>query len=207
MCKTKEREIVLGNLVSAIDMLQNCPEFSLLIPEVRVNLVYAPRGAKTPQDVAGVEGRITVVGGLPHASGIPAWGASDHMARRILEVRKYDAEVNAGIDFKYDDMVIRILQEYCTERRLLFGYLDRSKEPSEVEQHDRTSMPWKVKQLALNYGIVPRLLYEGPGWGKEPLCFALGNSAVEVAAIAIEIAQRYQQKLAAFPPDTNSFSN
>jgi predicted fused transcriptional regulator/phosphomethylpyrimidine kinase len=46
-----------------------------------------------------------------------------------------------------------------------------------------------------NYGGVPRLFYEGSGWGKEPLFFALGNDAVEVTSIAIEIARRYQQKM------------
>ncbi len=75
MNRNEEIEIVLGNLVSAIDMLQGCSEFTSLIPEVRVNLVYALPEAKTPQEVAAVEGRITAVRGLPHAPGMPAWGA------------------------------------------------------------------------------------------------------------------------------------
>ena len=194
MRKTKEREIVLGNLVSAIDMLQNCPEFSLLIPEVRTNLVYTPRGAKTPQDVAGVEGRITIVHGLPHASSLPAWGVSDHMARRIIEVRKYAPEINAGINFKCDHLVTDVLQEYCFEKGLVFACLDRTRDPAETEKRDGASMPWKVKGLAESGEAVPRLFCEGPGWGKEPLCFVLGEDAVEVATTAIEIARRYREK-------------
>ena len=194
MNKTEEAYAVLGNLVSAVNMLQSCPEFTPLIPEVRVNLAYALPGAKTPQQVAAVEGRITAVGGMPHTSGIPAWGASDHLARRILEVRKYDPAVNAVINFKCDKAVIEVAQEYCLERGLLFGWLDRAKEPAEVAERDRTSMPWKVKQLVRNYGAVPRLFYEGEGWGKEPLFLALGKDAVEVVSIAIEIARRYRAK-------------
>jgi len=39
---------------------------------------------------------------------------------------------------------------------------------------------------------MPRIYYEGPGWGKEPLFLAQGKDAVEVALIAVEIARRYK---------------
>ena len=186
--------MVLGNLVCAVEMLQNCAEFSLLMPEVRVNLAYALPGAKTSDEVAAVDGRITVVRGFPYASGPPRWGASDHMARLIIEVRKYDATINAGINFRCDAILIEVVQKYCSEKGLLFGWIDRTKEPAEVAEQDRSSMPWKIKYLDTNYGGIPKLFYEGEGWGKEPLFVALGSDAVEVAGIAIEIAQRYQQR-------------
>lgn len=188
-----EEYAILGNLVSAVNMLSSCPEFTLLIPEVRVNVAYALTGAKKPEEVAAVEGRITAVGGLPRASGMPVWGASDHLARRIIEIRNYDEEINAAIDFKCDQEIIEVVQHYCAERSLLFGWLDRSEEPQDVKGSDGTSMPWKVKQLVTKYGAVPRLFYEEATWGKEPLFLAVGKDAIEVAAIAIEIAKRYQQ--------------
>jgi predicted fused transcriptional regulator/phosphomethylpyrimidine kinase len=40
---------------------------------------------------------------------------------------------------------------------------------------------------------VPRLFYEGEGWGKEPLFVAVGADAVEVAGIAVEITVRYRK--------------
>ncbi len=192
---SKAREAVLGNLVSAVNILQKHREFAALVPEVRVNLVYALPGAKTPRDVAAVEGRITVVRGLPYASGMPAFGASDHMARLILEVRKYDAGVNAGINFKCDREVIEVVREYCAEEGLLFGGIDRTREPAAVAEKDGSSMPWKIQQLVTSYGAVPRLFYEGEGWGKEPLFVAIGKDAVEVAIIAVAIAQRYQVRM------------
>jgi len=191
---SQQAELILGNLVSAVAMLQNCAEFSLLMPEVRVNLVYALPGAKTSDEVAAVDGRITVVRGFPYASGQPRWGASDHMARLIIEVRKYDPTINAGINFKYDATVIEVVQKYCAEKGILSGWIDRTKEPAEVMEKDRSSMPWKINQLVTSSSGVPKLFYEGEGWGKEPLFVALGNDAVEVAGIAIEIAQRYQQR-------------
>ncbi len=124
MSDSEQLERILGNLVKAIVMLQDCPEFASLIPEVRVNLVYALPGARTLKEVAAVEGRITAVRGRPHASGLPALGASDHMARLILEIRKYDPAINAGINFKCDKTIIEVVQEYFSQRKLLFGWID-----------------------------------------------------------------------------------
>lgn len=194
MNRIKEAEAILGNLVVATHMLQSSSDFAALIPEVRVNLVCALPGAQVPGEVAGVEGRITAVRGFPRAAGLPSWGVSDHMARRVIEARKYDAEVSAGINFRYNNTVVSILKEYAAEFGILFGGLDRTKEPPEAMGRDGASMPWKVKQLVEAYGRIPRLSYEGEGWGKEPLCFAMGKDAVEVAGIAIEIARRYKER-------------
>ena len=194
MNNAQQAEMVLGNLVRAIYLLQDCPEFAALIPEVRVNLAYALPRARTPDDVAAVDGRITAVRGYPHASGLPRWGASDHMARLIIEVRQYDNALNAGINFKCDAAIIEVVQKYCAEKGITFGWIDRTGEPEEVAGPDRSSMPWKIKQLATNYNGIPRLFYEGEGWGKEPLFVALGSDAMEVAGTAIEIARGYRQR-------------
>ena len=58
MDKTLEAEAVLGNLVTAVQMLENCSEFTSLMPEVRVNLAYALPEAQTSQDIATVEGQL-----------------------------------------------------------------------------------------------------------------------------------------------------
>lgn len=195
MRTNQQEEMILGNLARAVVTLQESAEFALLMPEVRVNLVYALPDARTAKDVAAIDGRITVVRGFPHASGLPTWGGSDHMARLIIEVRKYDPGINAGINFKCDANVIGVMKRYCAEKKFLFGWIDRTKEPAEVAEKDRSSMPWKVKQLVDSSGGVPKLFYEGDGWGKEPLSVALGATAVEVVNIAIDIARRYKQKL------------
>jgi hydroxymethylpyrimidine/phosphomethylpyrimidine kinase len=194
MNNLKDKEIILGNIVTAIDKLEKCREFASLIPEVRVNLVYALPEAKTREDVAAIEGRITAVRGLPHASGYPAFGASDHMARLIIEARKYDPGINAGINFKYDKTLEEIAREYCSLHHWLFGRIDRSKEPASIIEQDGISMPWKIKELVAGSNGLPRLFYEGEGWGKEPLFVALGEDAVAVASIAIEIAVSYSQR-------------
>ncbi len=187
----KDNDTVLGNIVRATNMLRDCPEFSLLIPEVRVNLVYALPDPESPRDVAAIEGRITAVRGVPHASGMPEFGASDHMARLIIQVKESQPEIRAGINFKCDDKIIGVVKAYCAEKGFSFGDIDRTAEPAEVAGTDGSSMPWKIAQLIHRFGAVPRLFYEGDGWGKEPLFVAIGRSAVEVADIATDIARRF----------------
>ncbi len=188
------RDILLGNLVTALSMLENCREFSLLIPEVRVNLAYALPDARTRQEVAAIEGRITNIHGWPHASGMPTFGASDHMARLIIESRKYDPLVNAGINFKCDEIIIKIVKQYCSQQNLSFGWINRRQEPVEITTRDGTSMPWKIGELVHSSGgQLPHMFYEGEGWGKEPLFVAVGSTAVEVVTIAIDIAHDYQK--------------
>ncbi|MBM4448424.1 MAG: phosphomethylpyrimidine kinase, partial [Chloroflexi bacterium] len=50
----QQREMILGNLAQAMNRLQESAEFALLMPEVRVNLVYALPKAKTGKDVAAI---------------------------------------------------------------------------------------------------------------------------------------------------------
>jgi len=190
--KKDTAERILGNLTQAVNNLQGCREFSLLMPEVRVNVVYALPGAKSGREVAAIDGRITVVRGYPFASGSPAWGASDHMARLIIEARKYNTDVNAGVNFKCDSEIIKVVKTYAKENKLVFGWIDRTGEPSEVSARDGRSMPWKVKQLVDQSGRLPDVFYEGDGWGKEPLFVVLGIDAVSVVKMATAIARKYK---------------
>jgi hydroxymethylpyrimidine/phosphomethylpyrimidine kinase len=185
----KNVEAVFGNMVRAVEMLEHSRDFAALMPEVRVNLVYALPGARSGRKVAAVDGRITVVNGLPHASGPIKLGGSDHMARLVIEARLRNPDINAGMNFKCDKEIIGIVRKYASSHDIAFGYIDRTREPLEVAAPDRASMPWIVGELVNTYGAVPRLFYEGDGWGKEPLFFCLGHDAVEVVKISLDIAR------------------
>ena len=196
MNKRDIAEKILGNLAQAVNNLQGCREFSLLMPEVRVNVVYALPGAKSGKEVAAIDGRITVVRGYPFASGSPAWGASDHMARLIIEARRYSAGINAGINFKCDSEIIKVVRMFARDNKLVFGWIDRKREPAEVSAKDGSSMPWKVKQLVDQSGRLPDVFYEGDGWGKEPLFVILGIDAVSVVRTVMDIAGKYKRQKA-----------
>lgn len=193
MIQSEEDEKILGNIVLALHKLESCAEFVHLIPEVRVNIAYARQKANSPDDVAAVDGRITVVNGMPKASGLPKWGASDHMARLIMETRKYSSEINAGINFKCDAQIIKVVKEFCSKNHISFGYIDRKQEPEDITLEDKKSMPWKIKQLKDKYNSVPKIFYESEGWGKEPLFVITGKDALEVTEIAISIAKQFAE--------------
>ncbi len=195
MTKKDAAEKVMGNLCVAVERLQRCKDFSLLMPEVRVNVVHALPGAQGPSQVAAIDGRITVVNGYPLASGMPKWGGSDHMARLVIEARKHNPGVNAGINFKCDDGIIKVVKKYAREKKLVFGWIDRTCEPDEVSKADGMSMPWKIKQLVRIGGRMPDIFYEGDGWGKDPLFVALGIDAVSVVKTAMDIARRYAREM------------
>lgn len=184
-----------ARLAEAVRLLESCPEFAELVPEVRVNVVFAPERAAGPQDVRGVDGRITVVGGRPKASGPVRSGVSDHMARLVLEARRCDPRIAAGINFRWNEEIHRFVEQYCRERGITVGCIDRAREPKELIGRDRGSIPWKVRALvAAHNGQVPPVSYETRGWGKEPLYFLLGRDPVEVAERACDIARRFASR-------------
>jgi hydroxymethylpyrimidine/phosphomethylpyrimidine kinase len=177
-------------LVEAVRLLEGCREFAALVPEVRVNVVYAPEAAKDPSQVLAVDGRITVVAGIPKASGPVRPGVSDHMARLVVEVQRHDKSLRAGLNFRWSETILGYVQQYCQTRSLALGCIDRSVEPKELVGKDRGSIPWKVEYLVKACGgRVPPVFYESRGWGKEPLFFLVGPDPVGVAARAIEIAK------------------
>ena len=191
----QEKDIILGNLVRAVQILESSEHFGLLMPEVRVNLVYSMESASSPKDVAGIDGRITLVSGKVKAAGYPRFGASDHMARLIIEVRKYDRRYRAGINFAWTPEISAFLEEYCKKMGWDYAGIDRSLEPKEFSSVEGKSMPWKIKTLVeMCGGKVPKVFYEGPGLGKEPLTVLLGKDAVEVATDVVEISKMYALK-------------
>lgn len=80
-----EKDRILGNLVRAVHILEASGAFALLMPEVRVNIVYAIENASKIEDVVAIDGRITLIKGRVKASGYSRFSASDHMARLIIE--------------------------------------------------------------------------------------------------------------------------
>ena len=82
-------------------------EFSQLIPEVRMNIAGALQNAKTREEVAGVDGRITIVNGLPKAAGDIKFGASEHTARLVLTAKQYDPSINFVMNLKFNPKLIQ----------------------------------------------------------------------------------------------------
>jgi predicted fused transcriptional regulator/phosphomethylpyrimidine kinase len=183
---------MLGRMLVALGEIEGCREFAAIIPEVRTNLVYAREKAETREDVLAIDGRITVVEGLPRAAGRVKFGASSHMARLILELRRLDPSVRAGIDFAWTPHLSAWLEKYSREQGWVFSVIDRHGEPGEIREAEGASMPWKVREaVRAAGGRVPKLFYETGAIGKEPVSVLVGRDPVEVAGQACGIARKY----------------
>jgi hydroxymethylpyrimidine/phosphomethylpyrimidine kinase len=190
--KTDEDIEMYGKMAVAQNILEGCQEFASLIPEVRTNLVFARTKAKTRYEVLAIEGRITIVNGLPHAAGKPRFGASSHMARLLIEIRKVDPTIRAGIDFANDPALAKWLEDYCKTKGWVFSVIDRRNEPEEIKEAEGASMPWKVAEaIRAADGCAPKIFYETGAIGKEPVSVLVGKDPIEVVEQVCEIARSY----------------
>ncbi len=188
---------MVDRLGQAVRILESCPEFAALVPEVRTNVAYALPDAAGPADIAAVDGRITVVGRVPKAAGPVEFGASDHLARRIIELRKYDDKVRAALNFRWNEQVMEFMYRWCADYQVQMGAVDRAGEPKELVGRDKGSMEWKVKRLVESLdGVVPPVFYESRGWGKEPLFLLVGPDPVALAERACAIAREFTARCA-----------
>jgi hydroxymethylpyrimidine/phosphomethylpyrimidine kinase len=186
--KKEEEGEVLGKLVIALQKLSEIEDFDDLMPEVRINLAYSISNPHNSTDIAAIPGRITAVNGRAFFASPPKFGASDHMARNILEYIKYNDKIRAGLNFKYTEELVGWLKGFCEREGLNLSIVDRNKEPKEVSEVDGSSIPWKIKEaVRLVSNKVPEIIVEGPAMGKEPLILLTGEDPIKVVDLLIKI--------------------
>jgi len=178
---------VIDTLKKAVKELEKEKKFIFLIPEVRTNFVFAKKDFRDVSDVAGVEGRITIVNKRPFASGKIKFGASDHLARLLLAIKKYTPEYFSAINFKFDQKILKAVKRVAKEKKLRIGVIDRRLEPKRIQKEEKMSIPWKVDYLYKKYKKIPQIFYETAGWGKEPLFVVLGKTPEEVVFLIKDI--------------------
>lgn len=171
----------------ALVILQNADHMAELIPEVRSNLVMAKETAKTLDDVVGVPGRITTVKDRVRAFLKPEWGASSHMARLVLEVMKHDPKRRSAINLRYHPAIIEI----CEKLGLKVSFYNRAMESDELRHVEGHTIQWGVEQAIQRIGEVPDVIYHTGDWGKEPIIALIGCDPVDVAKMAVCIAELF----------------
>ncbi|MBN1167198.1 MAG: phosphomethylpyrimidine kinase [Methanospirillaceae archaeon] len=181
-----------GRMMIALMEIEACRELVLLIPEVRTNLVFTRSRAESPSDVLAIDGRITVINGMPRSCGRISFFASDHLARFLIELKKHDPSVRAGINISNVPGFSDWLISYCNKKDWICSLIDRGCEPADNAASEGSTMQWRAAQAVSSAdGRVPQVICDSGGIGKEPVCILVGNEPVGVARDVCEIARMY----------------
>ncbi len=150
-----------------------------LVPEVRSNLGYALPEARGAEDVLAVPGRITEIGGKMVPTSRPVFGASQHVARIIL------AAMSHAMNIRYSSGIISA----CRRLGLRVASFDRGKEPKRIKKKEGSSLEWGTKRVIDEKKVVPDIIYDRGGAGKEPMVRVLGKDPEEVIAKVLAIGK------------------
>ena len=189
-----EKIDMIGRLYLGLEQIEECKEFSALIPEVRTNFVYASKESTTPEDILAVDGRISVVDGFPKAMGRIKFGASGYMAHLLLEIRKKDSEIRSIIDFANNPEIAEFLKAYCKGNGWDLAVVDRRFEPENMKDAEGEAISWMVEEaIRATGGKMPRVFYETGALGKEPVSILTGKDPLEVAEQICKLARSYHE--------------
>jgi len=136
-----------------------------LLPTVGTNVAVATPYARSPAEVAAVEGRITGTTAGPQAAAAPRLGASSHVARLLLSVREHDPTVGAACNVRLDDTV-----ETALSRSTLDAVeVDRADQPTTVREEEGATMGWVADRAVQDRERAPDAVYDRGARGKEPM--------------------------------------
>ena len=178
---------ILRSLKVAADLLEQTRDVAFLIPEIGMNIAYAKPEASNTLEVAGIPGRMRPITGRPKAANPPEFGGSDHVARAILALMKFNSSRRSAVNLRYEEGIVKI----CRRVGLDISFFDRSLEPFEVKKVDGRTIAWGVEQAVARIGRAPDVIYDIGEEGKEPMIFVFGATPIEVAELACGIAHEY----------------
>ncbi|MBY9017917.1 MAG: bifunctional hydroxymethylpyrimidine kinase/phosphomethylpyrimidine kinase [Candidatus Lokiarchaeota archaeon] len=171
-------KIDLINQVKEIyNFISNKKEFCKLIPEVRMNISGALPNAKNKEEIAGIEGRITIVNGFPHKCGEIKFGVSDHTARLILSAKEFDNTINFVINLKFEQKWIQLIS---SRTDLKLQEFIREEQPDEVKKKEFSTMQWLIKNSIEKHGEIPDIIWDTGSIGKEPIIRLFGRDSKEM---------------------------
>jgi hydroxymethylpyrimidine/phosphomethylpyrimidine kinase len=168
------------NVMNQINEIYNfikIKEFCKLIPEVRTNIAGALKDAKTKEDVAGIDGRITIVNGLPKAAGEIKFGVAEHTARLVLTAKEFDNSINFVMNLKYTPDLVKKIQK---KTDLKLCEINRENQPEEVKTKEFSTMQWLIKESVDKDGKIPDIIWDKGSIGKEPMLRLFGRNSGDI---------------------------
>ncbi len=169
-----------------ICMLESNPVAPNLIPEVRANVSIVALGGMTREQVAAVDGRITIIGGQVKAAGPIRLACSNHTARLLLACRAVDPRIRAVMNLKYSISNVDACQRaglHCTE-------ITRSREPTSQKSSELGTMEWIPSQIKIPSSEFPDVVYDVGDFGKEAMIRLFARSGKDLKEKLLKILQK-----------------
>ena len=163
---SEERVEVINQIKEIYNFISRFKKFSKLIPEVRMNISGSLPNATIKEDIAGIEGRITIINGYPQASGEIKFGVSNHTARLILSAKEFDNSINYVINIKYNPNWIELIQQNTD---LELQEIIREDQPEKIKKQEFSTMQWLIKESIASKGKIPDIIWDKGAMGKEPI--------------------------------------
>jgi len=163
---SKEQKAIVTQIKEIYNFISDKKKFVKLIPEVRTNISGALNTAQKVDEIAGFDGRITVVNGYPKACGEVKFGASNHTARLVLTAKKFDNSINFVMNLKYIPSVINSLQ---TKSSLDLIEFERETQPANIEKKEDSTMQWLIRESYEKDKKIPDIIWDKGAIGKEPM--------------------------------------
>jgi predicted fused transcriptional regulator/phosphomethylpyrimidine kinase len=160
-----ERNKILAKVKEVTDFLCSNKNFCKLIPEVRTNVAVAMPNATSLQEIAGVDGRITIVQGMPKCAGPIIFGTNNHTGRLLLTAKQFDPSISAVINIRYTPELIQKL--LLTDLSLV--EIDRMDQSLKISQTEDSSMSWIIKNIYDQNKRIPYIIWDIGELGKEPM--------------------------------------
>ncbi len=174
--ETEEKLILINQIREIYDFIK-IKKFSKLIPEVRTNISGALQNAKEKEDIAGIDGRITIVNGVPKAAGDIKFSAAEHTARLLLTAKKYDNSINFVINLKYSPELIDNIK---SKTYLQLQEIKREEQPEDIKKKEFSTMQWLIKECVDKTGTVPDIIWDKGTIGKEPMIRLFAKTSAEL---------------------------
>jgi hypothetical protein len=171
----------ITQVARGVKRLEASPVFAQVMPEVSVNLAYAPPGSRSSADIVAIPGRIVRVGSKAQATHLPEFGGSRHLATMLLIVQQSRPDARACMNVRYDRGMARVLRKLHIHALTIGGYPASSSDP--------TVSSLRAK-LALGAAEFEAIVDTG-GQGVEPNLYLFGRSPDEVVKRALEVARTY----------------
>jgi XRE family transcriptional regulator, thiamine biosynthesis regulator len=168
----------------ALKSVEGSSLFVHVMPEISVNVAYAPEGAKSVGDVVAIPGRIVRVRGQARTFMRPDYGASTHLAAILLEVERGHPSLRAAMNLRYDGKMAKALSELDV-RYLTMGRVYPAGSQDKVLGAVRARL--SHQRAAGRFEAIVDL----GGEGVEPSLYLFARDAVNVVRRALEIARAY----------------